>query len=231
MHSQRSWRHARDVSSRPVPITSEPSPNRAPAGTARVRISGHYDETHWAVGYWLLVTGVPLPADLFDLANDVHGAWITRLLGLLSSACVTERVDVEYFTDTGSVAAASVVSNSGSGGGDPAGAQVSCVVSWGLETSYRGGKPRTYLPGIPGDAVFSPRIFTDGFVADVSSGAIGFLDDVNGITTDNISSVSLGVVHFFSAGVALAPPTFEPFLYAIAQKRLCTQRRRLGSEI
>jgi hypothetical protein len=39
------------------------------------------------------------------------------------------------------------------------------------------------------------------------------------------------VVHFFSGGAALAPPTFDPYIGVGVQKRYCSQRRRLGAEI
>jgi hypothetical protein len=53
---------------------------------------------------------------------------------------------------------------------------------------------------------------------------------VNAITTGGITGTTLGVWHLFSGGVALNPPSFEAYSSATAQKRICTQRRRLGDE-
>jgi hypothetical protein len=68
-------------------------------------------------------------------------------------------------------------------------------------------------------------------IANLTAGGAGYLTDVNGLTTTNISTVTLGVWRFFSGGAALAPPVFWPFLSVSGQSRVCSQRRRLGPEL
>jgi hypothetical protein len=214
-----------------VPITSEPSPNPPPAGIAHARIKGTYGDTTWATGFWLLVGGDLVFSDVTDLATDMFGIFETTLLTQLDNDCVETECDVEYWDGTGTMLSSVFGSHAGGVSGGGFGASTAAVLSWAIAPTYRGGKPRNYLPGIPIGAASSQRLFTDVFVSSLQAAAGDFLDAVNGITSTNIDSVSLGVVHFFSGGVALAPPTFDPYLGVGVQKRYCSQRRRLGAEI
>ena len=86
------------------------------------------------------------------------------------------------------------------------------------------------MSGNTKDHYFDNRSWADGYVSTLNTGAQGFIDAVTAIAIGGIDSIALGTIHFFRDGAALAPPVFDPFIGASAQKRLCTQRRRLGSE-
>lgn len=214
-----------------MPITSEPPPNTPPAGVAHARVKGTYGDTSWATGFWLLVGGDLVFSDVTTLATDIFGIFETTLLTRLDNDVVESECEVEYWTGVGNMISSVFGSHAGGQSGGGFGASTSAVLSWALAGSYRGGKPRNYLPGIPIAAAGSQRLFTDAFVSALQTQAVAFLNDVNAITSTNIDSVSLGVVHFFSGGVALAPPVFDPYLGVGVQKRYCSQRRRLGAEI
>lgn len=214
-----------------MPITSEPTPNRPPAGIVHAIVKGNCGDSTWANGFWLLTTGVPGGTDLADLATDIYGAYETRFLPNFSDDCHMTECTVEYFTSDGSIPAAAFADHAGANSHFTSSASVAAVISWGIEPVYRGGKPRTYLPSVPQDKRATARTLQDDFVSSLTTGAAGFLGDVNGLAPGSIETVTLGVVHFFSAGVALDPPTFDPFVSASCQKRICSQRRRLGPEI
>jgi hypothetical protein len=214
-----------------MPITSEPPPHTPPAGVAHARIKGTYGDTAWATGFWLLVGGTPLFADITALATDMFGIFETTLLTQLDNDVVETECDVEYWTGTGNMISEVFGAHNGGVVGGGFGASTAAVISWAITDSYRGGKPRNYLPGVPIGAAGTQRLFTDAFVSSLRTQAAAFLADVNAITTTHISSVALGVVHFFRGGVALSPPTFDPYIGASVQKRYCSQRRRLGAEI
>jgi hypothetical protein len=88
-----------------------------------------------------------------------------------------------------------------------------------------------YLPFTGSDQIDSARTFGSTFTAALTTAGASFLTDVNGLAPTGVDTCTLGVVAFFSGGVALAPPVFRPYLGASAQRRVCTQRRRLGAEI
>jgi hypothetical protein len=65
----------------------------------------------------------------------------------------------------------------------------------------------------------------------MQDGINAVISGLNGLSDGTFTSVTAGVWHKFRAGAALAPPVFAPYTSASIQRRICTQRRRLGSEI
>lgn len=198
---------------------------------ARVEISGNVGATHWMNGFWALVTGVPLFSDISTLATDFYGAFETNLLPRMGTDSHQLLSKVEYFTGTGSILAETNADHAGGQTGTAEISSAAIVIAWQIEEIYRGGKPRTYLGAQSEAKRDTNHTWQDSHVSDTASAAADFLEAVNGFTTTNVTSVSLGCLHFFRAGVALTPPTFSPFLGASCQKRICTQRRRLGPEL
>jgi hypothetical protein len=214
-----------------MPITSEPSPNPPPAGTARVRYIGAFDGGAWSTGLWALLTGAPLSADIADLALGAYGVFQTNFLGDCSDQLTLEECSIEYFTGGGSITGAQFASHAGAASAAAMPANSATVISWSIEETYRGGKPRMYLPFTGIDQLISPRQYGATYVASRTTQAGSFLDDFNALSATNIDTCTAGVVAFFSGGVALAPPVFRPYLAGSCQARVCTQRRRLGAEI
>jgi hypothetical protein len=110
-------------------------------------------------------------------------------------------------------------------------ASASVVISWGSNAYWRGGKPRTYLPGIE-------LSYTDGKSQITAAGdtwytqkANDFLAAVNALSDVGITQTGLGFVHFFVAGVLQTPGIFYPITGAAIHPRFGTQRRRLGAWI
>ena len=214
-----------------MPITSEPAPNDPPAGTARIIWHFTNGSALATCGMWALLTGVPDGSDLADLATDLYGVWETNLLGLQHAGVNLVECEVRYWDGTSWISASAFAVHAGGVSGHAITAQAAMLISWGILASYRGGKPRTYIIGVTEVDLQDQRLLTDAKVAALAAAGASFLSDANALTTTNVTSVSIGTVHFFRAGAALAPPTFDPFMTASAQKRVCTQRRRLGSEV
>lgn len=220
----------RCVSSFLVPITTEPPANAPPNGSVRAIWSGSYLESAWSTGMWLLTTGTPGAGDLSALATDLYGAFQTTFLGPLSSSCSLLECTVHYFNAGEELTASSSAVHTGGDESEIIAVNTASVISWTISTRYRGGKPRNYLCGVSQAALGGTRQFTDGYVASQTTHAATFLSTVNGLAPGSIETVTLGVVHFFRHGAALAPPTFDPFIAGKAQKRVCSQRRRSARE-
>jgi hypothetical protein len=214
-----------------VPITTEPSPHPPPAGVAKLRFRGNYNGASWENVMWCEVSGTPVFADILTLALDSYGAFQTNLLPLSAGNNHLNECIATYYDGVGTIEASETATHDGSESSANWTAAAAMVLSWKVISSYRGGKPRTYLAGHPLDAVDTTRTWTDSHVAAAVTHANAFLTAMNGITTPNISAVALGCVHFFSHGLAKSPPTFDPYIGVGAQKRICSQRRRLGAEI
>jgi hypothetical protein len=177
---------------------------------------------------WFLTTGTPGGTDLFDLATDLYGTFETNILGHLSSQATLTECRVRYWDGSAFLAASSFASHTGGGDSHISPAQVAMVLSWSIDRSYRGGKPRSYLPYFPDREIDTDSAWSATVVASVATDAAAWLGDMQGLAPGGIDTVTPGCMHFFSGGAALAPPIFDPFLAVGVQKRICTQRRRLG---
>jgi len=105
-----------------------------------------------------------------------------------------------------------------------------CVVlSWASSVYWRGGKPRTYLPGIVNTDVVNGHTIATAADTEYTSAANSFLTLVNALSATGITQTQLGFVSFFSAKVPRNPPIFFPILAGSVHGRLGSQRRRLGA--
>jgi hypothetical protein len=214
-----------------VPITTEPTPQPPLAGTARVSWKFTLGSLHATCGIWIDTTGTPGSGDLSDLATDLYGIWQDNLLPHQSTYVNLVECSLRYYSGSGEIVAESFASHAGDDSGSVCPINTAMLISWGITSSYRGGKPRTYIPGVAVGSTDGNAFLSDAKVAALTTDAATFLGLVNALNPGSITTVSLGCQHFFSAGAALTPPTFDPFVNASAQKRLCTQRRRLGHEV
>jgi hypothetical protein len=214
-----------------VPITHEPTPHPPPAGAVRVRVFGSYLTAPWSNGFWLHATGVPTNADLLSLASQIYEQWDDHLIGLTSSSNSVTECRVEWFSGVGTKAASYFETTAGGDEAEVIAASAALVLSWQIADSYRGGKPRNYICGFSQAALGGTQTWSDGLVTAYVAAAAAFLAGVNAITAGGITAVQMGTYHFFKAGVALDPPVFDIYNAVGVQKRVCTQRRRLGREI
>jgi len=197
----------------------------------RVTFKFTLDTKTATVGMWLFITGAPTSPDLVELATDLFGIWRDTFLVHQHADATLVEVECRYFTGSGEILGSAFGSQAGLVGGDATPNNTAQLISWQISASYRGGKPRSYIPGVPQSALGSWSTLTDSQVGALTTDAGSFIGLVDDLTPTDIDSVSVGCMHFFSGGAALDPPTFDPFLSGSAQKRLCTQRRRLGAEI
>lgn len=109
--------------------------------------------------------------------------------------------------------------------------QCAVVLSWNVAESYRGGKPRWYLPGIPTNAQNSigDSQITSAYATNLESVATTVMTLINGITVSS-STTSLGTISYQRNHVARPTPVFMTYLGVSVHERLDSQRRRSGKE-
>lgn len=105
------------------------------------------------------------------------------------------------------------------------------VISWQIAESYRGGKPRTYLPGIPLNALADQGsgLLVTSFATTVESNANAMLTNFNAAPVLG-TAVTLGTVSYHTGHSVRPTPLFRTFLSARTHERLDSQRRRIGKE-
>ena len=212
-------------------MPTEPTPHAPPDGSTRWQVIGVFGSAPWSVGGWLNATGTPSGTDLNDLANGVYTSFEDTLLEQLNHLVVADKAVVTYHAGGLETQGVHLGSEVGGMTDNPLPSNVAIVISYPIAEHYRGGKPRNYLPGAMETSIFGTSTWADSFVSALSGAAADFLSEMNALTAGGITAVEMGTIHFFRAYAALNPPEFSAYLGAFCQKRVCTQRRRLGREL
>lgn len=134
------------------------------------------------------------------------------------------------------------LTGSGTHAGGAAPASMACCISWHIARRYRGGKPRTYLGGLPISAIDTEDTFSAAFIALVRSDAVDYSGTIDGLTPGVYGSLSLGSVSYYhgftnvtlpsgrqtSRPTPRGVPIFDRFTGSTVDARIDSQRRRLG---
>ena len=135
---------------------------------------------------------------------------------------------VLYTPGGGQLSSAQTMTGTGSAG---TGSEINsgCVVlSWLTTVYWRGGKPRTYLPGLFTGVTSNQVDITGGYVTSIGGAAANFRNDINALTSGTITGTTLGFVSFNSGNAPRPAPLFFPFTGVRIHARIGSQRRRLG---
>lgn len=212
-----------------MPTGHRPAP---PVGTARVAVSGTYQGHPWVSVMYLELTGTGITInDLSTLAGDIATDWDSNFKGFYTSAVVLTQVDIRYIPSLGNeLRFVGAYSHAGTNGGTTGADASACyVLSWVISDYYRGGHPRTYLPGVPANLITNGSDIDATTFASLISNANSYRSAINALTTTNITGVQIGTVRFASNNAWLSPPRFVPFTGVKAGKKLKlgSQRRRI----
>lgn len=211
-----------------MPSGHRPQP---PVGTARVAISGHQDAGNpWVNVFWLNITATThVAADLNNVLNTIANSYSTRFSSYQLNTTLYTQIKASWLYASGQVVEnTQTLSAGGVGGTTESTDATATLVNWAISDYYRGGHPRTYLPGTPGNKITNGRNLDSTYASAVASAANGFLSDVNAATHGGISAVALGTVRFASGNAWLSPPVFRAFGGASVNPIISTQRRRLA---
>jgi hypothetical protein len=174
--------------------------------------------------------GITTPAGVTDMLNAFKAAITSSaLLTALSSALsVTQYQGVVQLTADTAVESTVTSTQVGGASGATLPASACVVLSWLSPAYWRGGKPRTYLSGIPSadlDTVFS---LDNTKKADFVTKANALLTAVNAITTPAVDQTRLGFVSYATGKEWRPTPLFFEYNGCTVHDRIGTQRRRLG---
>lgn len=108
---------------------------------------------------------------------------------------------------------------------------VAITISWIIPESYRGGKPRTYMPGVPesSSVTAGDSAIAASFATLLESHAVAFLTSMNAALLSG-TSIAVGTVSHYHGHSLRPTPVFYTYLGAKVHERLDSQRRRSGKE-
>lgn len=173
------------------------------------------------------------PTFLKNLADIVmNAAGSSALAGSFSSLWTLQSVTCKDLAGTSAQASSTVAAYPGGVTGGSLPPQSALCISWQIAESYRGGKPRTYVPGVPftattpaGSSTLDPTFCTNADTAWTSF--------MNYFPTHPVSAtynMTLGCVSYYQGHTLRPTPLFRAYLAVKVHERLDSQRRRSGPE-
>lgn len=190
--------------------------------------------SNWANVFWInTIVGTPTTTQMNTAAGNLLGLWLTEFQSRLADDVTITLGKATYYGSSGYVITGeSAVTDVGTyGSNSQVPDQAAGVVSWLVATTWRGGKPRTYVPCIPNHAVLVDMAHMGStLVSGLQGDGAAFLAAVNAYNTSPFTTCALGTLRFFSAGAPLSPPVFLPYTGCTVHARVATVRRRLGRE-
>jgi hypothetical protein len=169
------------------------------------------------------------------VANNVMSAYASsNLANSLSSvwnlASVTAR-DNGGGTTNQAVSTATPVPGGDSGDTYPPGTAV--CISWSTSITARGGRSRSYLPGVPRTAANNPgdSLLASTYAVTLKSRSQSLLTTFNGLSVSGVHTNTLGTLTHYAHHSILTTPIWRPFLGTHVHERIDSQRRRNGKEI
>jgi hypothetical protein len=213
-----------------MPLTDpRPAP---PAGTARVAISGTVFGHALTHVFWYEVehSGTVVVDDLDAIAAGTLDAWASNFAPLLSTAVVYTSCQVVYFPTAGTeLVGTATDSVAGEASEQIEDASASIVVDWLIALYYRGGKPRSYLPGPDASKVSNGSDLNSTYLSDLAGAASDVRNGINAGSSGSITAVTMGTVSFEHAKDWRDPPIFVPYINSKLRPVLASQRRRITS--
>lgn len=213
-----------------MPAGPRPAP---PPDIVRVGVTGTQGGLPWAWVFWCHTDNeIDTHAGAQDFADAFRSALnASSLVQTIchSSVVVTQIRAVIQIDDDTAVAGENTSTITGTAGGTVLPANECVVGSWQSDAYWRGGKPRTYIPGIPNTYVDTNHSLDNSTKASIVTKLAALRTDVNAITTPAVDLTTMGFVSFASGGNWRTDPLFFGFTGVTVHDRLGTQRRRLGA--
>lgn len=186
--------------------------------------------------FYALVASGTNTADLVNLkliANQIMTSWVSSNLQASTSAIWT--LNSVTARDNGSNSGSQNVSDHapvpGTAVGNCLPPQCAVAVSWKVTQTWRGGKARWYLPGVPESAqvAFGDSALTTAYAGSLATAARQWLTSFNGTLLLG-TPLTAGIISYQTKHAARPTPIFMPYVTAEVHERLDSQRRRSGKE-
>lgn len=112
--------------------------------------------------------------------------------------------------------------------GTPLDASTALLLSWHTSAYWRGGHPRSYVPGMVLENMANIKSWSSTFKDLGTQMGNECISEVATNPPSPFTSVTLGFLHRKRAGALLEPPQFFPYISCTAKASIASQRRRLG---
>jgi hypothetical protein len=181
------------------------------------------------VFYLQLTHGVVTVTDIQAIADAMDGYWNTNIKPQVTPDVVMQGIDIVYINAVGSEIVYKGSYNRVGTNADTtvSDASAAYVINWAIAAYYRGGHPRSYLPGVANGAVSAGSNISSGARTNLATAWNAFRNAVNTLTTTNVSAIVMGTLSFQTGNAWRGAPVFRPFTSVSVRNKLGSQRRRI----
>jgi len=206
---------------------------RGPDESVRVACSGDFGASHWTNVFWFTSTHTTAidTATMNTLCGNIHDLVGANYVQNMHVDSVLQDTKATYFPTGSDLVVVGEHTGSIPGGVsevDPLPASVAAVLSWQAGVYWRGGKPRTYVGGLPASAVENETTLDPTLVGTLLANGDDLISGFNALASGNFNSLTFSLVSFFTGGELRTPPIAYPIAGVAVHPRIDTQRRRLG---
>jgi hypothetical protein len=194
-------------------------------GLVKINLLYSGDQDTALNNFWALNSNIipPTAAELLTFAESLLSTWTTNFAPLTQVLNQLTSVEVWDWGSATGATAITVTPSPGTQTSPPAGAQVAVLVNWPENYRYRGGHPRTFLPGVPTAFMYQNQFILDSYVAEYQGAAAAFQEAINGY---RLGAGTLTQVAYHQRIKGVAPFT-TPLGNPLVSDRLATIRRRV----
>jgi hypothetical protein len=202
-----------------------------PVGFAKAAMSGSLGVANWTNVFYLAIEAeAHTPGEVIaDIAENMHNLYESVITPSFLSAdwSLTSR-GITYRDATDSTVRVRVADSLvGEVIGQFQAAQVSYLVNWSTGDPRKGGKPRTYICGVP-DAYLDGAVAVDtAVITTFDANVITWLESLPTGPGSNGVKMQLVEMSFVNAGVDRDPPHNYPIIGGVMNQIVATQRRRV----
>ena len=186
--------------------------------------------------------GVPTTATLALLAAEVVAVWIDTLAALLNESSTLANVIVKDLSQPSVLPGEAPTDSTGTRSGQIPTIGVAAVISRRPDRSYRGSRPKSFLPyGVEADTV-TGNVWSSGFITAMQDAWAAYIDGIAGVTADGTNLGAEVCVSYYGpptidnpnprarnrfVSTLRDPPVVVPAVGFELLPRLGSQRRRL----
>jgi hypothetical protein len=204
------------------------------AGVCKIRLIGQTAAgTPWVNVLHAKTTGSLTTATLNGVAAAIRPFWTGDLAPVMTTNTTLATVEVTDLSSRTGNQGLDQVGGAGASATTPYPANVAVALTLKIANRYRGGHPRMYLPGVPGNASSNGRTLNSTNQNAYTNAGRAFLTHINSLTIGSTTWALAAVSYYHKVGGIEAykvPPDVYVITDIICHGRLDSMRRRLGKE-
>lgn len=203
-----------------------------PVHSVKAEVLGFYGPATWANVLYFDINpaGPPVPTDVFILVQDVlHQLYAVQLAPHLVPDWRVTSYKIGYRdspTSMSRVTVADAIAGSATSGAEQT-AQVCYLINWVSGDPRKGGKPRTYLPGVEDSALLNSAQLNPTSQANLTTAIEAWLAYLATDSHGTATGISFVEMSFFDGKAPRSPDAVSfPILSGYCNSVVATQRRR-----